>query len=155
MTAVATSPIARICEVSCAASWLTLSVRSSPETGGAGHVGLTAELAFEADLARDRRHLVGEPVASVSIMPLIVSASSAISPFASQRQLTLEVAVRDAGDDARDAANLFGEVPGHEVDGVGEVLPGAGDAGDPGLTAELPFGADLARDTRDFAMRRR
>ena len=37
---------------------------------------------------------------------------------------------------------------GHEVDVVGEVLPGAGDAGDLGLAAELALGADLARHAR-------
>ena len=31
-----------------------------PGAGRAGHVGLAAEAAFDADLARDRRHLVGE-----------------------------------------------------------------------------------------------
>ena len=39
---------------------------------------------------------------------------------------------------------------GHRVDRVGEVLPRAGDARHFGLTAELPFGADLARHARDF-----
>ena len=33
---------------------------------------------------------------------------------------------------------------GHGVDVVGEILPGAGDAGDLGLAAELALGADLA-----------
>ena len=39
---------------------------------------------------------------------------------------------------------------GHDVDRVGEVLPGAGDAGHLGLAAELALGADLARDARDL-----
>ena len=37
---------------------------------------------------------------------------------------------------------------GHRVDRVGEVLPGAADAADVGLAAELALGADLARDAR-------
>jgi hypothetical protein len=37
---------------------------------------------------------------------------------------------------------------GHEVDVVGQVLPGAGDAGHRRLAAELAFGADLARHPR-------
>ncbi len=40
---------------------------------------------------------------------------------------------------------------GHEVDVVGEVLPGAGDAGHFGLAAELAFGADFAGHAGDFA----
>ena len=46
-------------------------------------------------------------------------------------------------------------LPAIEVDRVGEVLPRAGDARHLGLTAELPFGADLARDARDFRGERR
>ena len=44
---------------------------------------------------------------------------------------------------------------GHEVDVVGEVLPGAGDARHLRLAAELAFGADLARHPRHFAGERR
>ena len=39
---------------------------------------------------------------------------------------------------------------GHEVDVVGEVLPGAGDALDLAWPPSLPFGADLARDAGDL-----
>ena len=48
-----------------------------------------------------------------------------------------------------------GEVRGHQVDGLGEVLPRTGDALDVGLPAELSFRADLARDARDFRRERR
>ena len=63
-------------------------------------------------------------------------------------QLLPQVAVGDRGHDLDDAAHLVGEVGGHDVDRVGEVLPGAGDARHFGLAAELAFGADLARDAR-------
>src|SRR5207302_1848792 len=43
-----------------------------------------------------------------------------------------------------DVAHLARQVGGHEVDVVGEVLPGAAHASDVGLAAELAFGADLA-----------
>jgi hypothetical protein len=43
-------------------------------------------------------------------------------------------------------SDLRGQVAGHEVDAVGQVLPGAGDARNCGLAAELAFGADFARD---------
>ena len=44
---------------------------------------------------------------------------------------------------------------GHGVDVVGEILPGAGDAGDFGLAAELAFGADFARHAASLRRRRR
>ena len=121
-----------------------------PQTGGARHDGLSAELSFEADFARDGRHLIGEAAEGDD------HAVDRVGEFGDlalgfERQLTAQVAVRDAGDDARDAADLFGEVTGHLVDGVGEIFPRAGDARHLGLTAELPFGADFARDARDFA----
>src|SRR6202000_1638743 len=65
--------------------------------------------------------------------------------------LARQVAAGDRGRDLGDVADLRGQVAGHRVDGVGEVLPGAGDAGHFGLTAELAVGADLARDARHFA----
>ena len=124
-----------------------------PEAGGAGNLGLTAELSFEADLARDRRHLVGERRQRVDHA---VDRLGKLRDLAGrlQRQLALEVAVGDAGDDLRDAANLRRKVRGHEVDGVGEVFPRPADAGNARLTAELSFGSDLARDARDFRSKR-
>ena len=41
-----------------------------------------------------------------------------------------------------------GQVAGHRVHAVGQVLPGAGDARHRGLAAELAVGADLARHAR-------
>ena len=81
---------------------------------------------------------------------LIVFLSSRISPRDVDGDLPGEVAVGDGGGDLGDVADLGGEVAGHRVDGVGEVLPGTGHAVDVGLTAELAFGADLARDARDL-----
>src|SRR5207245_2895383 len=49
-----------------------------------------------------------------------------------------------------DVADLCGELAGHVVDGVGQVLPGAGHVADVGLAAELALGADLAGDACDF-----
>src|SRR5207249_8139683 len=50
-----------------------------------------------------------------------------------------------------DVADLGGEVGRHRVDVVGEVLPGAGDTGHVGLTAQSSLGADLARHAGHFA----
>ena len=61
-----------------------------------------------------------------------------------------KIALGDGGGHVGDVADLAGEVGGHEVDVVGEILPGAGDAGHLRLAAELAFGADLAGHARHF-----
>ena len=67
--------------------------------------------------------------------------------------LARQVAARDGGRHVGDVAHLAGEVRGHRVDVVGEVLPGAGDAGHLRLAAELAFGTDLARDAASLRRR--
>src|SRR6185295_12093712 len=52
--------------------------------------------------------------------------------------------------DVGDVAHLRRQVAAHRVDGVGEVFPGAGDAGHDSLAAELAVGADFAGDARHF-----
>src|SRR5207253_181949 len=61
--------------------------------------------------------------------------------------LLREVAAGDGRGDLGDVADLAGEVAGHEVDVVGEVLPRAGHAFLPALPAELALGAHLAGHT--------
>ena len=124
-----------------------------PGACGARHVGLTAEPSLDADFARDRRHLVGE---GRQRLRHVVDRRCEGRHFALRvdGQLLFQVAVGDRRDDLDDAANLFGQVCGHDVDVVGEVLPGAGDAGHAGLPAEPALGADLARDARDFRRER-
>src|SRR5207244_611166 len=50
-----------------------------------------------------------------------------------------------------DVAHLGSEVAGHGVDVVRQIFPGAGDAGDDGLAAQLAVGADLARHAGHFS----
>src|SRR5262249_55759213 len=64
--------------------------------------------------------------------------------------LLREVAVGDCRGDVGDVAHLGRQVTGHEVDAIGQVLPGAGDAFDVGLSAELSFGTDFAGQARHF-----
>src|SRR5207244_2237401 len=66
------------------------------------------------------------------------------------RDLLAEVPVGHGDGDGGDVAHLAGEVGGHEVDGGGEVVPGAGCAGDVRLSAQLALGADLAGHARDL-----
>ena len=121
-----------------------------PCAGDARHIRLTTKSAFGADLARDARHFTGEGV-SWSTIVLMVSLSSRISPRTSTVILLGEIAVRDGGRDLGDVAHLRREVAGHEVDVVGEILPGTGDTGHLRLAAELAVRADLAGHARDFA----
>ena len=46
--------------------------------------------------------------------------------------------------------DLGGEVARHQIDVVGEIGPGTGDAFDSGLAAEPPFRADFAGDAGHF-----
>ena len=120
-----------------------------PGAGDAEHVGLAAEPAVGADLAGDARHLAGE---HVELVDHRVHGFLELQDFAAHihRDLLRQVAAGDGGRDLGDVADLGGEVARHEVDVVGEVLPGAGDARHLRLAAELAFGADLAGDAGHF-----
>ena len=120
-----------------------------PGAGDAGHLGLAAELAFGADFAGDARDFGGE---GVELVDHRVDRVLQLEDLALHvdGDLLRKVAVGDGRGHVGDVAHLAGQVAGHEVDVVGEVFPGAGDAVHLGLAAELAFGADLAGDARDF-----
>src|SRR5207302_522867 len=65
-----------------------------------------------------------------------------LAPHVDQ-DLLRQVAVGHGGGDPGDVPDLVGEVGGHEVHRVGEVLPGAGHTVHLGLAAESALGADL------------
>ena len=121
-----------------------------PRAGDARHVGLAAEPAFGADLARDARHFAGE---RIELIDHRVDGFLQLQDFAAHvdRDLARQVAAGDRRRHLGDVAHLRGQVARHRVDAVGQVLPGAGDARHGGLAAELAFGADLARNARHFA----
>ena len=120
-----------------------------PGSGDTGDVGLTAEAAFGADFASHAGDFTGEGVELVD---------HRVDGFLEQEDFAAdvygdflgEVAAGDGGGDFGDVADLAGEVAGHGVDGVGEVLPGSGDSRDLSLTAEFAVGTDFASDARDF-----
>ena len=95
-----------------------------PGARGARHVRLAAQPALHADLSRDVRHLIGKGRQR---------AGHVVDGFRERRdfafgldaQALLEVAVGHRGHDFHDAPHLLGEVGGHDVDVVGEILPGA------------------------------
>ena len=121
-----------------------------PGAGGARHVRLAAEPPFHAHFARHVGHLIGEGRERVGHVVDGVCERGNLA-FRLHGEALIEVAVGDGGDNLHDAAHLLGEVRGHEVDVVGQVLPRAGDARHLRLTAELALGADVAGDARDFA----
>jgi hypothetical protein len=121
-----------------------------PRTGRAGHVGLTAQATFHADLARNRRHLLGERRQRAGH---VVDGVGERRDFALgfDGEVLLQVAVGDGGHDLGDAAHLLGQVRTHHVDGVGQILPSSSDARHLGLTTQLAVGANLARNARHLA----
>ena len=113
------------------------------------HVGLTAELAFGAHFAGHAGHFRGE---RAELIDHRVDRVLQLEDFALHvdRDLLGQVAVGDGGGHVGDVAHLAGQVAGHAVDGVGQVLPRAGDALHLGLAAELAFGAHFAGHAGHF-----
>src|SRR4029077_16730864 len=121
-----------------------------PGAADARHLPLAAELAFGADFARHARHLGGE---RVELIDHGVERVFQLENFAAHvdGDLARQFAARHGGRHLGDVANLAGEVRGHGIDRVGQILPGAGDAAHHRLPTELAFGAGLARHARHFA----
>src|SRR5207248_1406448 len=120
-----------------------------PGAGPSAHVGLAAELAFGANLARDAGDLGGERAELVDhrvdrVLELEDLAADVVPALRSS------VLVGDGGGDLGDVADLRREVAGHRIDRIGQIFPRAGDVADVGLAAQLALGADLAGDARDL-----
>ena len=104
---------------------------------------------FRADLARDASHFRRE---AVELIDHRVDGVLELEDFAFHvdGDLLRQVALGDGGRHLGDVADLAGQIVGHQVHVVGEVLPRAGDAFHARLAAELAFGADLAGHARHF-----
>src|SRR5205823_4823550 len=114
-----------------------------PGAGRSLHVRLAAEPALGTHLARHAGDFAGE---AVELIDHRVDGVFQPEDLAANVNCDLlrQVAPGDGGRDLGDVANLGGQVAGHVVDVVGEVLPNARDAGHLGLAAELPFRTNLA-----------
>ncbi len=121
-----------------------------PDPRHAADLGLAAESSLGADLACHAGHLAGERVELVDHRVDRVLQLQDLSPDVDGDFLG-QVAVGDGGRHLGDVADLAGEVAGHRVDAVGQVLPDARHALELRLPAETSLGADLARDAGDFA----
>ena len=143
VTAVATSAIERTWLVRFAASWLTLSVRSRHRPAAPGTRAWPPSL---PSMPTSRAMLVTWSPKVDERLDHEVDRLGQRGDLALgvDGQLALEVALRHRGDDVGDAAHLVGQVGRHQVDVVGQILPGAADARHLRLAAELAFGADLA-----------
>ena len=148
--AVATSAMLRTCAVRFDAMKLTLSVRSFQVPATPGTCAWPPSLPSVPTSRATRVTSDGE---RVELVHHRVDGVLQLQNFALHvdRDLARQVAARDGGRHLGDVAHLGGQVAGHRVDVVGQVLPGAGDAGHVGLAAEPAFGADFARDARHFA----
>src|SRR5437867_4049342 len=121
-----------------------------PHPSDAGDRRLAAELAFGADLVGDPGHLAGE---GIQLVDHRVDRVLELEDLALDvdGDLPAQVAAGDRLRDVGDVADLPGEVAGHRVDGVGQVLPCPADPLDVRLTAELAFRPDFARHPGHFA----
>ena len=118
-----------------------------PGAGDARHDRLAAELAVGADLARHARHLGRE---AAQLIDHGVDGFLQLQNLAAHvdGDLFRQVAVRHGDRHVGDVAHLRGEVAGHLIDRLGQILPDAGDAAHLRLAAQLALGADFARDAR-------
>ena len=127
-TAVVTSAMLRTWDVRLFAIELTLSVRSFHVPATPLTTGLAAELAFGADFARHAADFGGEAVELVDhrVERVLQLEDLALDV---DRDLLRQVAIGHGRRDVGDVADLAGQVRGHRVHVVGQVLPRPGHAG--------------------------
>src|SRR5213078_2712758 len=114
-----------------------------PHPGHATSIRLAAEPALTADPAGHPGHLVGE---GRQLVDHGVDGGLQLQDLAAGVHVDLlaQVAVGHRRGDLGDVADLAGQVAGHEVDVVGQVLPHPGHATHIRLAAEPALTADLA-----------
>src|SRR5204863_2394717 len=116
-----------------------------PGAGDPAHLGLAAQLALGAYLLGNAGYLCRE---RVELIDHRVDRALELEhfTFGVDGDLLGKVAFGDCSRDERDVADLPGQIAGHEIDVVGEILPDARNAFHVGLAAELPVGAYLLGD---------
>ena len=104
-----------------------------PGTSGAGDVRLASEPTVDSDLACHVGHLIGKGRERDRHIVDRVGEGGDFT-FGLNSQTLGEIAIGHRGHYFDDAAHLLGEVRGHEVDVVGEILPCTAYAGNHSLT---------------------
>ena len=148
-TAVVTSAMLRTCAVRFPAMALTESVRSFqvPATPGT-----TACPPSFPSVPTSRATRVTSEANERKLIHHRVDGFFELQNFAAHihRDFARKIAAGHGGGDFGDVAHLAGQVAGHRVDGVREVLPGSGHARHLRLAAQLAVGAHFARHARHF-----
>ncbi len=121
-----------------------------PRAGDPAHRGLATQVALGTDLAGHPGHLVGEGGQLVDHRVDGLLQLQDLPPRV-HPDLLRQISLGHRGGDLRDRAHLGGQVVGHDVDRLGQVLPGAGHALDVRLAAEPALGTDLPGDPGDLS----
>jgi hypothetical protein len=120
-----------------------------PDAGDVLDVRLNAQGSLGADLARDPGHLRGE---RAELLHHGVDGVLELEDLAAGRDVDVlgQVALGDRGRHLRDLAHLVGQVAGHQVHAVGQLLPDPGHSADAGLGPQLAVDPDLLGDAGDL-----
>ncbi len=148
-TAVVTSAMFRTCAVRFPAIAFTESVKSFHVPATPGTTAWPPKLAVRTDFAGHARHFRSE---RSQLIHHRVDGFFQLQNFAAHvhRDFARKVAAGHGGRHFGDVAHLAGQVAGHRVHRIGQVLPGAGHAGHLRLAAQFSVGADFARHARHF-----
>ena len=107
---------------------------------------MAAKFSFGAYLARYARHFGCE---RTKLIDHRVNGVFQLEdfPFHINRDLFRQIAGRDRSGDRGDVSHLAGQVAGHEINRIGQVLPRAGDAFHACLATKNSLGTHFARHT--------
>src|SRR5262249_26413322 len=120
-----------------------------PGATDARHDRLHTQFAFRSHFACNARDLRRE---GIELVHLRVNGVFQLQDFAFHvhRDLARQVAFRYCSCYFSEVADLRGQVRAHRIDRVGEVFPGATDAGHDCLDTQFAFRTHVARDARDL-----
>ena len=108
-----------------------------------GHVGLAAQNSFGAYFAGHAGYFAGEDVERVHHLVQVVLQVEQLA-FHVNGDFLAQIAFRYGGGHVGNVPYLRGQVAGHRVHVIGQLLPGAAHAGHHGLAAEPALGAHFA-----------
>ena len=124
-----------------------------PRAADTGNLRLPAQLAFCTHFASHAGNFASE---GVELVDHRVDGVFQFENFALHvdRDFAGQIATRHSGRDFRDVSHLSRQIPGHSVDGIGEIFPGPGDAGHHRLPAEFAVCANFAGHAGHFRSER-